>query len=134
MTAQEIKDSAWECNECGSKEYSLAVSEEEVNQFGCSNCGGLEWHKVQPQTTQGYRMKTTYTTDSGDLVIEFDYQPAEKKTATYPGCRETAHVYSVMAGNIDILEWCSGPAILFFEEKCLEQVALDRECNMVAEP
>jgi len=71
---------------------------------------------------------TPYTTDAGDLVIEFDYQPEESATDVSPGCPESADVLSVMAGSFDILEWCSDASIAFFEEKCLESVAFEREC------
>ena len=36
---------AWECNECGSQEYTMAFSEADVNQLGCGRCGSSEWHK-----------------------------------------------------------------------------------------
>lgn len=38
---------AWECNECGSQEYTMCVSEDDVNRLGCGNCGGDEWHKAE---------------------------------------------------------------------------------------
>lgn len=37
---------AWECNECGSQEYTMSVSEEDVEKLGCSGCGASEWHKA----------------------------------------------------------------------------------------
>jgi hypothetical protein len=37
---------AWECNECGAQEYTMCVSEDDVNRLGCGNCGGDEWHKA----------------------------------------------------------------------------------------
>ena len=37
---------AWECNECGAQEYTMCVSEDDVHQLGCGNCGGDEWHKA----------------------------------------------------------------------------------------
>lgn len=73
-------------------------------------------------------MKTTYSTDGGDLVIEFDYQPEEEATNESPGCPESADVYSVMAGDFEILDWCSKESIAFFEEKCLEAVQFEHEC------
>jgi hypothetical protein len=76
-------------------------------------------------------MKTTYTTDDGDLVIEFDYQPYEPATHHDPHTPESADVYSVMAGNFEILDWCSDASITFFEEKCLEAVAFARECSEI---
>ena len=72
-------------------------------------------------------MKTTYATDGGDLVIEFDYDPAERATDVSPGCSESADVLSVMAGQIDILEFCDEASIAFFEEKCIEEMAWNRK-------
>lgn len=66
---------------------------------------------------------TTYATDGGDLVIEFDYQPAEDETDVSPGTPESADVYSVMAGPFEIIDWCSKSSIAFFEEKALESMA-----------
>lgn len=43
-TPREVKY-VWECNECGSQEYTMAVSEDDVHCLGCSKCGGDEWHK-----------------------------------------------------------------------------------------
>ena len=37
---------SWECNQCGSQEYSMCVSEDDVNNLGCGRCGGDEWHKA----------------------------------------------------------------------------------------
>ncbi len=37
----------WECNQCGFKEYTDAVSQSELDQWlQCSNCGGDEFHLV----------------------------------------------------------------------------------------
>lgn len=65
----------------------------------------------------------TYTTDGGDLVIEFDYEPAEPSTRDDPGCPESVDVVSVMAGQIDITDWCSEESIEFFAQKALEAIA-----------
>lgn len=47
-TKQSLKPSmVWECNECGSQEYTMCVSETDVQQLGCGNCGGDEWHKAE---------------------------------------------------------------------------------------
>ena len=75
---------------------------------------------------------TTYATDGGDLVIEFDYQPAEESTDVSPGCPASVDVFSVMAGPFEIIDWCSSSAIAFFEEKALEsvqQAKFDAECD-----
>ncbi len=39
-------DKGWECNECGSKEYTGSVSEEDIESgnLSCSSCGGCEFH------------------------------------------------------------------------------------------
>lgn len=37
----------WECNECGSQEYTMAISEDDVQSLGCGRCGGDEWHKAE---------------------------------------------------------------------------------------
>lgn len=44
---QQKKEYAWECNECGSQEYIMSVSEYDVNNLGCGKCGGGEWHKAE---------------------------------------------------------------------------------------
>lgn len=47
LRSQTADKFAWECNECGSQEYTMAVSEEDLNCLGCGNCGGDEWHKAK---------------------------------------------------------------------------------------
>jgi hypothetical protein len=37
----------WECNECGSQEYTMSVSESDVNKLRCGDCGGQEWHRAK---------------------------------------------------------------------------------------
>jgi predicted nucleic acid-binding Zn ribbon protein len=37
---------AWECNECGSQEYTMCVSYEDACWMGCAGCGADEFHKV----------------------------------------------------------------------------------------
>ena len=34
----------WVCNGCNSLEYTLSVSEDDIQQLGCVNCGGDEFH------------------------------------------------------------------------------------------
>lgn len=34
----------WVCNSCNSLEYTLSVSEDDIQQLGCGNCGGDEFH------------------------------------------------------------------------------------------
>lgn len=36
---------SWECMECGSQEYTMAVSEDDVQDLGCGGCGASEWCK-----------------------------------------------------------------------------------------
>lgn len=36
----------WECNECGSPEYTDCVSEADIQHLGCAGCGCDEFHKV----------------------------------------------------------------------------------------
>ena len=37
---------AWECNECGTQEYTMYITKDDVHQLGCGKCGGDEWHEV----------------------------------------------------------------------------------------
>jgi DNA-directed RNA polymerase subunit RPC12/RpoP len=39
---------SWQCNQCGSNEFSPAVSEDDLKDdaMSCTNCGGTEFHKV----------------------------------------------------------------------------------------
>ena len=34
----------WVCNSCNSLEYTLSVSEDDIQHLGCGNCGGDEFH------------------------------------------------------------------------------------------
>ncbi len=36
---------SWVCNGCGSREYSEALSERDMDALACSECGDDEWHK-----------------------------------------------------------------------------------------
>jgi hypothetical protein len=40
-----VKSYLWTCVECGSQEYTMAVSEYDVQNLGCGNCGSCEWTK-----------------------------------------------------------------------------------------
>jgi DNA-directed RNA polymerase subunit RPC12/RpoP len=59
-------EGAWECNECGSHEFSGAVSEEDIEdeQLSCTSCGGREFHWAHEATfiaaNLGERMKTIW--------------------------------------------------------------------------
>ena len=75
---------------------------------------------------------TTYSTDTGELVIEFDYRPGEDATFDYPGCDEDVDLVAVMAGDIDILEFVHGQWIERFKEKCFEamtEIKFDAEMD-----
>ena len=41
-------DFCWECNECGSQEFTSAFPEKliDAEAVSCTNCGGTEFHKV----------------------------------------------------------------------------------------
>lgn len=39
------KNYLWTCVECGSQEYTMSVSEYDVENLGCGNCGSCEWTK-----------------------------------------------------------------------------------------
>lgn len=49
QVAEVPKQYCWECNECGSQEYTMAVSETDVQELGCGGCGSDEWHKAEPR-------------------------------------------------------------------------------------
>lgn len=36
----------WECNECGSQEYTMSVSSTDIKDLSCGSCGGSEFHKA----------------------------------------------------------------------------------------
>lgn len=36
----------WECNECGSQEFTMGVSEDDLDRLGCTGCGSNEFHKA----------------------------------------------------------------------------------------
>ena len=72
----------------------------------------------------------TYRYEAGskdELVIEFDYQPAEPMTRDYPGCDAEVDVVAVYANDIDILERISDTSLEFFKEKCFESVRKIKE-------
>jgi len=37
---------SWECNECGSEEFTGTISAEDLENLSCTNCGANEFHKV----------------------------------------------------------------------------------------
>jgi transcription elongation factor Elf1 len=41
-----VSHRSWECNSCGFKDYTDAISEDEIHSglLACSNCGGDEFH------------------------------------------------------------------------------------------
>ncbi len=36
----------WECNECGSQEYTMTINEDDVHRLNCGSCGSSELHKA----------------------------------------------------------------------------------------
>lgn len=36
----------WECNECGSQEYTMTINEDDVHRLKCGSCGSSEFHKA----------------------------------------------------------------------------------------
>lgn len=40
------KQQCFECNECGAQEYTMQVSEGDLNWLCCGNCGSNEFHKA----------------------------------------------------------------------------------------
>jgi hypothetical protein len=40
------RDWSWECNECGSKEFTSSVSDEDMDFLCCPSCGCDELHKA----------------------------------------------------------------------------------------
>lgn len=51
------------------------------------------------------------------VTVEFDYQPSEKQTLTYPGCQEDADITAVVFNTVDL-----GP---FLDSRALEQLRLE---------
>lgn len=41
-----VEHKHWVCNECGSKEYTDSVSEEDIKRLACGSCGSEEFHKI----------------------------------------------------------------------------------------
>ena len=57
-----------------------------------------------------------------DLVVEFDHQPLEPETLTYPGCPESVEITNVSVNGIDFaVEWLSNYFIELMEEQVLEE-------------
>jgi hypothetical protein len=38
-----------------------------------------------------------------EIEVDYDYQPSEKASSTYPGCESSVELNAVFAGGIDIL-------------------------------
>lgn len=51
-TEPEEDDWSWQCNECDSVEYSSSVSEDDLENLSCGNCGANEFHKVFHKANQ----------------------------------------------------------------------------------
>lgn len=67
--------------------------------------------------------KTANVTVQGiDMTVEFNHQPQEAQTATYPGCPESVEITEVQVkGFYFATEWLSNYFIEFIEEKVLEE-------------
>ena len=48
LNKSDVSSRSWECNSCGFKDYTDAISEDEIHSglLACSNCGGDECHLV----------------------------------------------------------------------------------------
>lgn len=57
----------WECNECGSQQYTTCVSEVDVQNLGCSACGGDEWHLAEERKAQP---KVDHIADASKMVAQ----------------------------------------------------------------
>ncbi len=71
-----MKNYLWVCNECGSDEYTSAVSESDINNLGCGNCGASEWHKEyfeeqkgEPSEIESLRSKVAELEDEVERMI-----------------------------------------------------------------
>lgn len=67
--------------------------------------------------------KTANVTVQGiDMTVEFNHQPQEAQTATYPGCPESVEITNVSVNGIDFAtEWLSNYFIELMEEQVLEE-------------
>ncbi len=70
------------------------------------------------------KAKTANVTVKGiDIDVEFDHQPKEHQTRTYPGCPESVCLTEVKIKGVDLaLELLSNLFIELIEEKVLEAV------------
>jgi hypothetical protein len=66
---------------------------------------------------------TTYHTDTGELIIEFDHQRREPATLEYPGCEESVTITSVQSFGVEVIDQCSDKLIKVLMEKCWEELA-----------
>ena len=75
-----------------------------------------------PATGRGERA-TTYAHDGGDLVVHYDYEPAEKQTWDEPGCSECVTVTGVYANCMDVFGLLDGtPTMESIEAACLQAI------------
>lgn len=61
------------------------------------------------------------------VTVEFDYQPREKQTLTYPGCHEDAEVTSVMFSGVDISSGLGKVAVEQLRLEALDHVQTTHE-------
>lgn len=73
---------AWACNECGTQEFTSALSEIDLDYLACSNCGGDEFHKkalAQPAqkpvawiTPDGEGFRIRFSPPTNDVPLGWD--------------------------------------------------------------
>ena len=66
--------------------------------------------------------KANVTVHGIDLAVEFDHQPKEAQTRTYPGCEEKLEITDVSFKDIPFAtHWLSNYFIELIEEQILER-------------
>ena len=56
------------------------------------------------------------------ICVEFDYQPKENRTLTYPGCEASLEITSVMLGDIELVNQLTEEQLDYIEESCWDEV------------
>ncbi len=49
-------------------------------------------------------MITTIEIEDVTFIVDYDYQPKEEPTLTYPGCDEEATLNAVFVGDVDVFK------------------------------
>lgn len=68
-----------------------------------------------------------------EVIADFYYQPAERRTLEYPGCREEMTLESVSLAGVDITSCISDHDRDWLEEYALEQFADQRAADAAEE-